>query len=59
MSDNIKIINVNDEDIQIYTTIDDSQIEDNSDMFCKKEYLEDTIELDNVIKEINIGDGNG
>ena len=54
-----KKIIVNGEELEIYTSITNEEIEDNSDLFYKKELLEDTIELDNIINEIKNGDNNG
>lgn len=56
---NVKKIIVNGEELEIYTSITNEEIEDNSDLFYKKELLEDTIELDNIINEIKNGDNNG
>ena len=56
---NVKKIIVNGEELEIYTSITNEEIEDNSDLSYKKELLEDTIELDNIINEIKNGDNNG
>lgn len=39
------------EEINIITSISDDEIEDNSDLFSAND-LEDTIEIDEIIKEI-------
>lgn len=49
-----KII-VDGEEIEIYTSLNDEEIEDNKDLFLKEELLEDTINIDHIIKEINNG----
>ena len=53
-----KKIIINGEEVDIYTSIDEEEIENNNDLL-KKELLEDTINLSNVIKEIKNGDKNG
>ena len=49
-----KII-VDGEEIEIYTSLNDEEIEDNKDLFLKEELLEDTINIDHIIKKINNG----
>ena len=52
---NTKKIIVNGEEIEIYTGINQDEIEDNRDL-ANNNLLEDTIELDKVVKEIIYGD---
>ena len=56
--DTKKII-IDGKEVEIYTGISDEEIEDNRDLISNKESLEDTIELDDVVSEINNGDDNG
>lgn len=56
--DTKKII-IDGKEVEIYTGISEEEIEDNRDLIQNQESLEDTIELDDVVSEINNGDHNG
>lgn len=56
--DSQKII-IDGNEVEIYTSLKDEEIENNNDLFYKKELLEDTIELSDVVKKIENGENDG
>lgn len=55
--DTHKII-IDGKEVEIYTSTSDDEIEDNRDLFSE-ELMEDTIDLSQVVNEINNGENNG
>ena len=54
-----KKIIVDNKEIEITTDINENEIEDNLDLFDQTKFIDDTINLDNVVKEIEGSDKNG
>lgn len=55
---NTQKIIIDNQEIEVYPTIDDEAIEDNSDLIDNNEINDDTINIEEIIKAINGGDSN-
>ena len=55
--DTQKII-IDNQEVEVYPTIDDEAIEDNSDLIDNNDINDDTINIEEIIKTINGGDSN-
>lgn len=54
-----KKIIVDNKEVEIVTSIDESEIENNLDIFDGTKFISDTIDLSDTIKKIESSDNNG